>query len=100
MVFCYLGMAIILLLNVPLLTVLGTIATLIISLFCFFNFILGFNAETRMKEDRRSYAITGLIAFWIVMVIVAFLIVGATIFGSVVDELPSTSNDINDIFNW
>lgn len=100
MVFCYLGMAIILLLNVSLLTVLGTIATLIISLFCFFNFILGFNAETRMKEDRRSYAITGLIAFWIVMVIVAFLIVGATIFGSIVSDVQSTTNDINDIFNW
>ena len=100
MVFVYLGMAIILLLNVSLLTVLGTIATIIISLFCFFNFILGFNAETKIKEDKRSYAITGLITFWIIMIIVAFLIVGATLVGSMVDELPSTSNDVNDIFNW
>ena len=99
MVFVYLGMAIILLLNVSLLNVLGTIATLIISLFCFFNFILGFNAETRIKEDRRSYAITGLITFWIVMIVVAFLIVGATLVGSLVDDI-NTSNDINDIFNW
>ena len=100
MVFVYLGMAIILLLNVSLLNVLGTIATLIISLFCFFNFILGFNAETRIKEDRRSYAITGLITFWIVMIVVAFLIVGATLVGSLVDDISNTSNDINDIFNW
>ena len=99
MVFVYLGMAIILFLNVSLLNVLGTIATLIISLFCFFNFILGFNAETRIKEDRRSYAITGLITFWIVMIVVAFLIVGATLVGSLVDDI-NTSNDINDIFNW
>ena len=99
MVFVYLGMAIILLLNVSLLNVLGNIATLIISLFCFFNFILGFNAETRIKEDRRSYAITGLITFWIVMIVVAFLIVGATLVGSLVDDI-NTSNDINDIFNW
>ena len=99
MVFVYLGMAIILLLNVSLLNVLGTIATLIISLFCFFNFILGFNAETKIKEDRRSYAITGLITFWIVMIVVAFLIVGATLVGSLVDDI-NTSNDINDIFNW
>ena len=100
MVFVYLGMAIILLLNVSLLNVLGTIATLIISLFCFFNFILGFNAETKIKEDRRSYAITGLITFWIVMIVVAFLIVGATLVGSLVDDISNTSNDINDIFNW
>ena len=99
MVFVYLGMSIILLLNVSLLNVLGTIATLIISLFCFFNFILGFNAETKIKEDRRSYAITGLITFWIVMIVVAFLIVGATLVGSLVDDI-NTSNDINDIFNW
>ena len=100
MVFVYLGMAIILLLNVSLLNVLGTIATLIISLFCFFNFILGFNAETKIKEDRRSYAITGLITFWIVMIIIAFLIVGATLVGSLVDDISNTSNDINDVFNW
>lgn len=99
MVFVYLGMAIILLLNVSLLNVLGTIATLIISLFCFFNFILGFNAETKVKEDKRSYAVTGLITFWIVMIVVAFLIVGATLVGSLVDDI-NTSNDINDIFNW
>ena len=100
MVFVYLGMSIILLLNVSLLNVLGTIATLIISLFCFFNFILGFNAETKVKEDKRSYAVTGLVTCWIVMIVVAFLSVGATLVGSLVDDISNTSNDINDIFNW
>ncbi len=100
MVFVYLGMAIIYLLNVSLLTVLGAIATLIISLFCFFNFILGFNAETKIKEDKKSYALTGLITFWIIMIVVAFLIVVSTIAGNLIDELPNNSNDINDIFNW
>ncbi len=100
MVFVYLGMAIILLMNVSLLTVLGTIASLIIGVFCFFNFILGFNAETKIKEDRRSYAITGLITLWIVMVVVAFLVVGATIFGSIVNDVNNDINEINDILNW
>lgn len=101
MVFAYLGMAIILLLNVSLLTVLGTIATLIISVFCFFNFIVGFNSETKIKEDRRSYAITGLISLWIVMAIVAFIIISLTFASGMVKEIINhSSNDYSDIFNW
>ena len=101
MVFAYLGMAIILLLNVSLLTVLGTIATLIISVFCFFNFIVGFNSETKIKEDRRSYAITGLISLWIVMAVVAFIIISLTFASGMVKEITNhSSNDYSDIFNW
>lgn len=100
LVFVYLGMAIILLIDVSLLNVLGMIAALIISIACFFNFILGFNSQTKVKEDRRSYAITGLMTTWIVIMVVAFLIVGATLVGSAIDNLPSNSNDINDMFNW
>lgn len=100
LILVYLGMAIILLIDVTLLNVLGMIAAMIISVACFFNFILGFNAETKVKEDRRSYAITGLITTWVVITVVAFLIVGATIFGSLVEDLPSSSsNDIFDLFN-
>ena len=91
-------MAIILLIDVNLLTVLGTIAAMIIGVACFFNFILGFNNEIKVKEDRRSYTITGLITTWIVILVVAFLIVGATIFGSVIDDLPSNSDNVFDLF--
>ncbi len=96
----YLGMAIIMLLDVSLLNVLGTIAFLIISLFCFFNFILGFNSETKMKDDSRSYALTGLMSLWIIMIVVVFLIVGATIVSSVVGEVQNSHNDYTDLFDW
>ena len=96
----YLGMAIIFLINVPLLNVLGLIASLIISLACFFNFMLGFNKETKIKDDSRSYALTGLMTLWIVMVIVAFLIVGATLVGSMIDTKTSSLDNYSDIFNW
>ncbi len=100
MIFAYLGMAIILLLNVKLLTVLGTIATLIIGVFCFFNFIFGFNSETKIKDDRRSYAITGLISLWVIMICVAFMIVAATFADGIIDEITDNSNNYSDIFNW
>ena len=93
-------MAIIFLINVPLLNVLGLIASLIISLACFFNFMLGFNKETKIKDDSRSYALTGLMTLWIVMVIVAFLIVGATLVGSMIDTKTSSLDNYSDIFNW
>ena len=99
LVLVYLGMAIILLIDVNLLNVLGTIASMIISVLCFFNFILGFNSEIKVKEDRRSYAITGLITTWIVILVVAFLIVGATIFGSIIEDVPSSSDNIFDLFS-
>ena len=100
LVFAYLGMAIILLINVSLLNVLGTIAFLIISFACFFNFILGFNKQTKIKDDSRSYAITGIMALWVVMTVVAFLIVGVTFAGSLIKDVTNTTNNYNDIFNW
>lgn len=100
LVLVYLGMAIILLINVSLLNVLGMIAAMIIGIACFFNFILGFNAETKIKDNSRSYAITGIMALWIVITIVAFIIVGATLVSSVTDNIPSNTTDYNDIFNW
>ena len=99
-VFAYLGMAIILLLNVSLLNVLGTIATLIIGVFCFFNFILGFNRETKMKDDARSYAVTGLISFWVVMIVVLIIILGATVYSSIVGDTTSGLDNYSEYFNW
>ena len=96
LVFVYLGMAIILLIDVSLLNVLGLIAALIISIACFFNFILGFNKETKVKDDSRSYAITGLMALWIIITVVAFIIVGATL----VDGMVEQSNNLTDFTDF
>lgn len=87
LVLAYLGMAIILFINISLLNVLGTIGFSIISIACFFNFILGFNKQTKIKDDCRSYAITGLMALWVIMTIVAFLVVVLTFAGSLISTL-------------
>ena len=86
----------ILLIDVSLLNDLGLIAALIISIACFFNFILGFNKETKVKDDSRSYAITGLMALWIIITVVASIIVGATL----VDGMVEQSNNLTDFTDF
>lgn len=100
LVLAYLGLTIIILLDVSLLSVLGYIAFFCISGFCFFNFILGFNNLVKANDDVRSYATTGLMALWVVMVIVAFLIVLTTIGVSIVTEGISNTSNHSDIFDW
>lgn len=99
LVLAYLGMSIIYLLDVTLLNILGLIAFGIISISCFFNFILGFNSETKIREDRRSYALTSIIVLWIAIMVVAFVLVLGSVAGDLIGK-TSSSNDYSDIFNW
>ena len=99
LILAYLGMAIIYLLDVTLLNVLGLIVFCIISIACFFNFILGFNDQTKIRSDRRSYALTSLMTLWVVIMVVAFITIGGSVAGDLIDK-TTPSNNYNDIFNW
>ncbi len=90
LVLAYLGMAIIFLLDVTLLDIIGLIAFGIISISCFFNFILGFNSETKIRDDRRSYALTSIIVLWIVLTVVAYILVLGSIAGDFVGKTTSS----------
>ncbi len=98
----YLGMTLILLLNVNLLNILGFIAFGIVSVACFFNFILGFNKETTIRDDRRSYALTSVLIIWIVIEVIALLIIVGSAFGDIYDKVstPSNNTNYNDLFKW
>lgn len=98
----YLGMTLILLINVNLLNILGLIAFGIISVACFFNFILGFNKETTIREDRRSYALTSVLIIWIVIEVIALLIIVGSAFGDLYNKVstPSNNTNYNDLFKW
>lgn len=99
LIFGYLGMALIMLINVNLLSILGLIAFGIISVSCFFNFILGFLKETKIREDRKSYAITSLIIVWVVIEIIALLLIIGSAFSDVVKEVPNNYNN-NHMYRW
>lgn len=103
LIYTYLGMAVVLLINVSLLNILGFIALAIISIFCFFNFLLGFNRETTIREDRRSWALTSIVAVWVVIEIIALIIIFAAV-GVDAYNKASSSNPFgssnNSSFNW
>lgn len=101
LVFGYLGLAIIMLLNVSLLNILGLLAGAIISIFCLFNFLLGFNKETTIREDRRSWAMTSIITVWVVIEIIALIIIigsaGLDTYNKVNNSNPFGTNSS---WNW
>lgn len=100
LILAYLVLAIILLINVSFLNTLGYIAFAIISMFCFFNFLLGVNKELTVREDRRSWAITALMTIWVVIQVVVLLLVCGSVVSDVQKEIGGSSYDYNDIFDF
>ena len=100
LVFGYLGLAIIMVLNISLLNILGLLAGAIISVFCFFNFLLGFNKETTIREDRRSWALTSIIAVWVVIEIIALIIVIGAAGLDTYDKINNPTYNNNYGWNW
>lgn len=102
LVFAYLGMAILLLINISLLNILGMIALAIISISCFFNFMLGFNKETTVREDRRSYALTSIVLIWVVIEVIAVVLVAGSALSDAFNSYNNSYNNYtsSDIFNW
>ncbi len=100
LIFGFLGLAIIMLLNISLLNILGLLAGAIISVFCFFNFLLGFNKETKIREDRRSWALTSLIAVWIIIEIIALLVIIGSAGLDAYDKVNNNLPNYNDSWNW
>lgn len=98
----YLGISVILLLNISLLNVLGYIAFAIISISCFFNFILTFDKLTTIREDRRSYALTSVLIIWVVIEIVAVLLVAGSVINDLYDMTSGNklTNSNNNSFRW
>lgn len=101
LIFAYAIMALILLINVSLLTILGFIAFAIISISCFFNFLIGFNKETKIHEDRRSYALTSILIVWVVIEVIAFLLIIGSAFSDIIDYNWNTNrNPYHHNINW
>lgn len=101
LVFGYLGLALIMLLDVSLLNILGLLAGAIISVFCFFNFLLAFNKETTIRDDRRSWALTSIIIVWVVIEIIALLIVIGSAGLDSYDKINNSNKPTyNNSFNW
>lgn len=95
LILAYVGMAVVLFINISLLNILGLLAFAIVSIFCFFNFLLGFLKETTIRDDRKSYALTSVLVIWVAIEVIALLL----IVGSVFSDLNYAKNNINHNYN-
>lgn len=92
-------MAILYYLNI--LTFIGALIGAIVSLVCFFNYILGFIRYTDITNDKKPYALSGLIIIWVVTYIIAIVIFAGSIATDMTKDIGIKSDyNYNDYFRW
>lgn len=74
LIYTYLALALIMFINVNLLNILGIIGGAIISVFCFFNFLLAVNKVLNTEEDKRSWLLTALLTIWFILAVIVGII--------------------------
>lgn len=74
----------------------GDIIGMVISIACFFHYMLGYIKVNKISEDKKSYALTSLVIIWIVTFIIAAIIFT----GSLVSDLSSDFNNKNDSYHY
>lgn len=92
LIYTYLALALIMFINVNLLNILGFIGMTIISVFCFFNFLLAVNKELNIEEDKRSWLLTALLTIWLVLAVIVGIIT--------VSSIKVDSYDYNNNWNF
>lgn len=86
---------------IDILSWLGGVIGMVISIACFFHYMLGYLNTNKISENKKSYALTSLVIIWIVTFMIAIVIFT----GSLVSDLSNdfgirNNNNYNDIFNW
>ena len=99
MIFANLLMA--LLYWIDILSWLGVIVGCIVSLSCFFHYILGYIDLIKVPENKKSYTITGVLISWVVVaVLVAVLFVGGLFQDVIKNQVNNNYDNIYDSFDW
>ncbi len=93
MVISYLIMALLYYLNI--LTWIGLIIGIIISILCFFHYILGYLDNVIVNKNKKAYLLTGLVSLWIIIDIL-FL---AVLVMNISSDLTITNSRDNSTFN-
>lgn len=98
------GLGMLILTFVPVISVIASIAVAILSMYCFFNFIVGFINTNKIREDRQAYALTGLVGSWLVCAIIAIVIfIFAVLLGLINSQVNDNiwhNNSNNSSFYW
>ena len=81
----------------------GTIIGCVVSVFCFFNYILGFLEYVKVNEDKKAYSLTVIIVAWIVATVLIISLFGGSFVKDITADFgikDSAYNDIYNSFNW
>jgi len=86
---------------VDILTWLGALIGVVVSVICFFHFIFGFVDTVKVSEDKKSYAISGVVIVWTILsLVLSILLTGSLVKDVAGDFEIKDSNDYSDLFNW
>jgi len=98
-VFTNIIMAILYALNI--LTWIGAIIGSIVSVACFFNYIIGYLEVTTISENKKSYALAGIIISWVVVAVLAIALFAGNLITDISKDFKlKDNNNIYDSFNW
>ena len=82
---------------------LGAIIGCVVSIACFFHYILGYLSLTDISENKKGYALTGVIISWVVVSVIAIVLFAGSLISDVSKDLEINKNGYNNIydsFNW
>lgn len=86
---------------VNILTWLGAIIGIVISVICFFHFILGFIDVIKISENKKAYAISGLVIVWTILSVVLMLLLTGSLVKDVSGDFSMKDrNNYGDVFDW
>ncbi len=73
----------------------GEIIGLVISIACFFHYMLGYINVNKISENKKSYALTSLVIIWIVTFIIALIIFTGSLVSDLSDDFSNRNNSYN-----
>ena len=80
----------------------GALIGFVITIACFFNYILGYIRNNTISENKKSYDLTTLVFISIIGYFIAFIIFAGSMFTDMSGDfnIKANNNNYNDLFNW
>lgn len=80
----------------------GTILAAVVSVFSFFNYILGYLSLNKFEDDKKSWAITSLVIVWVVVAFFGLALIIGSASMSLGDDMtnPTHHTNYSDLIDW
>lgn len=80
----------------------GTILAAVVSVFSFFNYILGYLSLNKFEDDKKSWAITSLVIVWVVVAFFGLALILGSASMSLGDDMtnPTHHTNYSDLIDW